>query len=63
MDDILAKNEVIDYLGAGSWAEVAVQFEEHTLDEILIELDFIWPEDDNKQLANSILVNLRRGTQ
>ena len=52
------KTEIMDYLGSDDWTQVQGAFNLLPLSGILAELDIMFREDDNVELAQAIYDNL-----
>ena len=52
------RDEIIDQLGADDWEMVAGAYDEMSVDDIEVELDEMF-DDDNSQLANDIYEELQ----
>jgi hypothetical protein len=54
------RNDIIDHVGAASWSNVMDEFGSMTLEEIKAELDYMWPHEDNDELAEAIYNELNQ---
>ena len=50
----MTRNDIIDHLGAENWEQVVKEFAGLLLAEILIELEVMFPSEDNGALAQAI---------
>ena len=48
------KNDIIDHLGAEDWEMVKQEYKGKTLAEIEEDLSYMWPKEDNSELAAMI---------